>query len=87
MSLEGPGLAVFDNKLYCIHRGHGDGHQYLYWSYYNGSTWTADQPTGNHESAAGPAVISYRDKHSNTYGDERDEEELLVVHRGYGEVR
>jgi hypothetical protein len=77
-SLEGPGLAVFDSKLYCIHRGHGGNDQKLWWATYttNGG-WSTDKQFPAHSSGAGPAVIAYRDK----YGDKN---QLLVVHRGYG---
>ncbi|MFE5091936.1 hypothetical protein ACFRCI_16430 [Streptomyces sp. NPDC056638] len=33
-SLEGPGLAVLDGKLYLVHRGHGSGDKNLWWSTY-----------------------------------------------------
>jgi hypothetical protein len=77
-SLEGPGLAVFDSKLYCIDRGHGGNDQKLWWATYttNGG-WSTDKDFPAHSSGAGPAVIAYRDK----YGDKN---QLLVVHRGYG---
>ncbi|MEU3862489.1 hypothetical protein AB0F03_35025 [Streptomyces sp. NPDC028722] len=76
-SLEGPGLAVFDAQLYMVHRGHGSGDQKLWWATYNGSTWSTDQVFPAHSSGAGPAVITYRDRNG-------DKNQLLVVHRGYG---
>ncbi|MFF1498172.1 hypothetical protein [Streptomyces sp. NPDC058304] len=76
-SLEGPGLAVFDNQLYCVHRGYGNADQQLWWTTYNGSTWSSDQRFPAHSSAAGPAVIAYRDKNGT-------QDQLMVVHRGYG---
>ncbi|QNE77789.1 hypothetical protein F0344_27200 [Streptomyces finlayi] len=76
-SLEGPALAVLDNKLYCLHRGYGGSDDQLWFSSYNGSSWSTDQRLGDHRSGAGPAVVAYRDKNGT-------ENQLLVVHRGYG---
>ncbi|MES4889918.1 hypothetical protein [Streptomyces sp. NPDC096012] len=76
--LEGPGLAVFDNKLFCIHRGHGSADQNLWWTtYQSGSPWTDDQQFPGHTSGAGPAVVVYRDKNGT-------QNRLMVIHRGYG---
>ncbi|MFJ1550595.1 hypothetical protein [Streptomyces sp. NPDC088246] len=76
-SLEGPGLAVLDDKLYLVHRGHGSGDKNLWWSTYNGSTWSTDTMFPGHTSGAGPAVAAYRDPNAT-------HSQLLVVHRGYG---
>lgn len=72
-----PALAVFDNKLHCVQRGHGNGDQDLWYTTLNGSTWSTDTRIPNHKSSAGPAAITYRDKHGTA-------NQLLVVHRGSG---
>ncbi|MRH93630.1 hypothetical protein GFY24_40635 [Nocardia sp. SYP-A9097] len=71
----GPALAVFKNKLYCVHRGNYD--QSLWWTCFDGNNWTPDRELSRHASNAGPALIVYRDKNS-------DREQLLCVHRGFG---
>ncbi|MBW5420358.1 hypothetical protein GKQ77_02070 [Streptomyces sp. BG9H] len=78
-SLEGPGLAVFDNRLYCVHRGHGSGDQNLWWTGYKPGSgpWADDQKFPGHTSGAGPAVVVYRDKNGT-------QDQLMVIHRGYG---
>ncbi|WP_406300788.1 hypothetical protein OG948_55850 (plasmid) [Embleya sp. NBC_00888] len=77
MSLDGPGMAVFENKLYCIHRSHGGGDDNLFWTRFDGGTWTPDAVFPSHRSGAGPAAVAYRDRNGT-------KDQLLVIHRGYG---
>ncbi|MDP9869059.1 MULTISPECIES: hypothetical protein [Streptosporangium] len=74
-SAEGPALAVFNNRLYCVHRGSGG--QSLWWTSFNSAHWSPDTRLPGHLSAQGPAIVSYR----GPYGTE---DQLFCVHRGHG---
>ncbi|WP_051715931.1 hypothetical protein [Streptomyces bikiniensis] len=74
----GAALEVFQDKLYCAHRGaHTDTN--MYWLTFDGSTWSPDQKFPSHQTASDPALIAYRDKHAPS--DRKDQ--LLCVHRGH----
>jgi hypothetical protein len=73
-SAAGPGLAVFQNKLYCLHRGEGPD-QYLWWFSFDGSNWSQDTKNTGAASAYQPGIVVYR--HPNGTRDQ-----LLCVHRG-----
>lgn len=73
-SASGPGLAVFQNKLYCVHRGSGD-NQYLWWFSFDGNNWSRDIENSGATSAYQPGIAVYR----HPYGT-RDQ--LLCMHRG-----
>ncbi|CAL9671106.1 hypothetical protein [Streptomyces sp. enrichment culture] len=67
-SKSNPALAVYKGKLYCVHRGDGDGR--LWWTVYDPDTgWSTDTPFPNHYSASGPALAVFGDY-------------LYCVHRG-----
>ncbi|MFI9646630.1 hypothetical protein ACIHAA_10090 [Streptomyces sp. NPDC052040] len=72
-SASNPALAEYDGRLYCVHRGHGNGDQQLWWTVYDpdGSSWSDDVPFPAHSSAAGPALAVFNGK-------------LHCVHRGSG---
>ncbi|MFK0258594.1 hypothetical protein [Streptomyces sp. NPDC090445] len=65
-----PALAVFQGKLYCVHRGDADGK--LWWTMYDPGSeggWTEDKPFPNHYSKEGPALAVFNNH-------------LYCVHRG-----
>ncbi|MFJ3481735.1 hypothetical protein [Streptomyces microflavus] len=70
---QGPALAAFNGSLYCVHRGGCDGK--LWWTRYNGGTWTTDTRPPNHYSAQGPTLAVYRDQNGT-------KDQLFCVHRG-----
>ncbi|BFO18247.1 hypothetical protein SHKM778_46350 [Streptomyces sp. KM77-8] len=74
-SLGGPGLAVLDDKLYCVHRGHA-GDTQLWYATCDGTSWTKDTKLPAHKSGNTPGLISYRDKNA-------DRSQLLCVHQGF----
>ncbi|WP_152471911.1 hypothetical protein [Nocardiopsis gilva] len=67
-----PALAVFQDKLYCVHRGAVDDAQ-MYWTCWDGSSWSADRPVGGWTSSHAPALAVYRDT--------RRQPCLVCVHR------
>ncbi|MEV4129594.1 hypothetical protein [Nocardia sp. NPDC049707] len=75
-STEGPALAVYNNELYCVHRG-ATNDKKLWWARTsNGTSWTQDSALPAHTSAQGPAIIAYRDLNGT-------QDQLMCVHRGY----
>ncbi|MCX4404386.1 hypothetical protein OG840_22500 [Streptomyces sp. NBC_01764] len=73
-SKEGPALAVYNDHLYCVHRGGASGGS-LWWTRFNGSTWHPDTQLTDHFSAQGPTIVNYRDRNGT-------ENQLFCVHRG-----
>ncbi len=71
-TVEGPALAVFNNRLYCIYVGtSGDNSLYsTYWSHVN-SSWSDAKKFPNHYSTWGPALAIHDNK-------------LWCVHTGNG---
>ncbi|MEU3776373.1 hypothetical protein AB0F11_24850 [Streptomyces sp. NPDC032472] len=56
-----PALAVYNGKLYCVHRGDGDSS--LWWTVYDpGTGWSPDTRFPSHYSANGPALAVYDGK-------------------------
>ena len=56
----GPSLAVFDNKVYMVHRG-ANNDQHLWHSTYDGTNWTQDKETKGVCLGAPPALVCYKD--------------------------
>ncbi|MFF1561665.1 hypothetical protein [Streptomyces sp. NPDC058279] len=72
-SQDNPALAVFDNKLWAIHRG-GGSDKSLWETYYTpGQGWSTDRSFPRHASDAGPAAAVYGDM-------------LHCVHKGNGDT-
>ncbi|MEV4374749.1 hypothetical protein AB0J71_47390 [Nonomuraea sp. NPDC049637] len=74
-SADGPALAVFQNKLYCVFRG-PDSDERLYWARRNimgGGSWSSSVPLGTHNSAVSPSLTVFNDGTGT---------KLYVVHRG-----
>ena len=67
-------LTVFGDYLYCVHRGGKDNK--LWWTRWNGSSWSPDTQLPDHLSDEGPAILAYRDRNAT-------EDQLLCVHRGH----
>jgi hypothetical protein len=85
-SMYGPGLAVFDNKVFMAHRGKGNNEK-IWYTTYNGSTWTADTEKFDVYTGAPPALASYTDPQCNSdnYEDSKNTvARLICVHRGWG---
>jgi hypothetical protein len=81
----GPGLAVFDDKVFCAHRGK-DHSENIWYSTYNGSTWTTDTMS-DACTGAPPALACYTDPQCNSdnYTDSKNTvARLICVHRGWG---
>ena len=48
-------LAVYKDRLYCVHEGeHGDG--WLWYTYYDGVRWSEDKKLPNHGTSGAPAL-------------------------------
>lgn len=56
-----PGLAVFDNKLFCINEGRGDSGE-LYWSAFDGTNWSGDNLLPCSGTSGPPALAVYNNK-------------------------
>ena len=83
----GPGLAVFDNKVFMAHRGKGNNEK-IWYTTYNGSTWTGDTEKFDVYTGARPALASYTDPQCNSdnYTDSKNTvARLICVHRGWGD--
>ena len=86
----GPGVAVFNDKLFMAHRGKGD-NENIWYSTYNGSTWTQDTMANKDHgilTGAPPALASYTDPQCNSdnYTDSKNTvARLICVHRGWGD--
>jgi hypothetical protein len=68
-SAAGPALAVFQDRLYCFHRGAND--KQLWYFTFDGANWSDDTPLPQKYSEAGPALAVFQDR-------------LYCVHRGVG---
>ncbi|BAZ21728.1 glycosyl hydrolase, BNR repeat protein [Kalymmatonema gypsitolerans NIES-4073] len=53
-------VAVYNNKIYLIHQGMD--HHTLWWSTFDGSTWTDDQPIDNVATSGSPALVVFQQK-------------------------
>lgn len=67
LGTQGPSLAVFKNRLYCMFVAGTDNS--LYFKVSDGNSWGPDTRMANHQSSASPALAVYADK-------------LWCVHRG-----
>jgi len=83
----GPGLAVFGDKVFMAHRGHG-GDELLYYYIYKDSQWiNNDTKIPNVCTGAPPALACYTDPQckSDNYEDPKTAKpRLICVHRGFG---
>lgn len=89
-----PALAVFGGLLHCVRLGRGSPHdrQVLWWSTYNGSTWSADQrlPSDNspYRSGSPPALVAYAGKlycvYEGAIDIENENSDLPDFHGGSG---
>lgn len=70
MSSRGPGLAVYNNQLYCVHRGAGND-QYLWWTRFNGTSWSTDIRMSGATTHA-PALASFRGMLYCVYKDSKN---------------
>ncbi|MDN3265793.1 hypothetical protein QWJ26_39575 [Streptomyces sp. CSDS2] len=87
-----PSLATYDGKLYCAARGADQDEgtpDELWWTYYDGSSWSKYKTTATAAvSAAGPALISYKDLYAPTPNPEAEDPTqqfpyvLLLIHQG-----
>lgn len=68
-----PGLAVFDDKLYCVYRRAGKDRR-ISFTMFDGETWSPEIITQN-SSDHSPAVMSYTDHQTN------EKQELLIAYR------
>jgi chitinase len=64
---QGPGLAVYDQLLYCVHRGGGTDPGHLYVTTYDGTSWSSDVllPTaggGGAGAFGAPALATFKGK-------------------------
>ena len=86
LSNQGPGLAVFDDKVYMVHRSHmNDGT--LWYSIYDGNSWSPDVRIEGQSTAETPALACYTDPQCTpeNYVDPKDAApRLICVHRGWG---
>ncbi|MFI5831378.1 sialidase family protein [Streptomyces sp. NPDC051578] len=58
-----PALAVFKDKLYCVHRGYGGNDADLWWTVHTPDRgWSPDNKFPAHGSASGPALAVFQDK-------------------------
>ena len=83
----GPGLAVFEDKVFMVHRAKSsDGS--LWYSIYDGSGWTQqDTLIDGQSTGAPPALACYTDPQCNSdnYEDPKTAvARLICVHRGWG---
>lgn len=62
-----PGLAVYDDKLHMVYRGHNS--EDLYHASFDGENWTGGRKFADHKSLEGPGLAVYGNK-------------LYCVHRG-----
>jgi len=72
LSYRGVGLAYYDSKVFCAHRGQSArlGTKNLWWCYLDGANWTTDfEFTNGNQSVDGPALCVYQGT-------------LYCVHRG-----
>ena len=87
-SFYGPGMAVFGDKVFMAHRGHGSADKALYYSIYQGSQWISkDTQISDVYSGAPPALACYTDPQCNdsNYEDPKNTvARLICVHRGWG---
>lgn len=88
----GPGLAVFGDEVFMVHRS-GLNNGELYYSIYNGSGWRGKEPgqidtvVSGQSTGAPPAIACYTDPQCNSdnYTDPKTvEPRLICVHRGWG---
>ena len=55
-----PALAIYDDKLYCVHLAKGGKPNQLWWACYNGEKWTtSDTLLGNQRAASTPSLGVY----------------------------
>ncbi|MBD2075640.1 hypothetical protein H6F86_17415 [Phormidium sp. FACHB-592] len=50
-------LAVHGGSLYCVHEGQGGGKGWLYYTIFDGKTWSEDKPLGDHGTTGGGTLI------------------------------
>jgi hypothetical protein len=68
-SAEGAALAVYNSRLWCVHRGSGDSN--LWYTSFDGTSWSTDTPISNQTSPNGPALTMFNNR-------------LWCVYRGSG---
>jgi len=83
----GPSLAVFDDKVFMVHRSDQPNGE-LYYSIYNGSKWSdKDTHIDGQSTGAPPALACYTDPQCNpdNYTESTNAvPRLICVHRGWG---
>ena len=82
----GPGLAVFGNEVFMVHRSNKSNGE-LYYSIYNGSSWSPDAHIDGQSTGAPPALACYTDPQcipANYTDSKTAEPRLICVHRGWG---
>jgi BNR repeat-like domain len=57
-----PGLAVFNNKLYCIHEGAGEDGSLWYTTTSDGTSWTKDIQLKNVGTSGPPSLVEFKGK-------------------------
>ena len=85
-STQGPGLAVFDGKVYMVHRS-GAASGELWYSVYDGTSWSHDTHIEGQSTGETPALACYTDPQCTpeNYVDTNNAvPRLICVHRGWG---
>lgn len=85
-STQGPGLAVFDGKVYMVHRS-GQNTGELWYSVYDGRSWSHDTKIEDQSTGETPALATYIDPvctPENYVDPNTAVPRLICVHRGWG---
>ncbi|MFN9630384.1 MAG: sialidase family protein [Cyanobacteriota bacterium] len=85
-STQGPGLAVFDGKVYMVHRS-GQASGELWYSVYDGTSWGHDTHIDGQSTGETPALATYKDPQctpENYVDTNTAVPRLICVHRGWG---
>lgn len=90
-STQGVALAVFDHKVFCVHRSGKNNGELWYTTYTNSGGWTNERRIEGQSTGETPALACYKDpqvKPENYVENETEPgmlvERLICVHRGWG---
>jgi len=90
-STQGVALAVFDEKVFLVHRSGANNGELWYSTYTNSGGWTNDRRIVGQSTGETPALACYKDPQVKAENYEENETEpgmivdrLICVHRGWG---
>jgi hypothetical protein len=92
-STHGVGLAVFDNKVFMVHRSNRNNGELWYSTYTTSAGWTGDRCIAGQSTGETPALACYKDpqvkpenydKTDESYSEGVIASRLICVHRGWG---